>query len=165
MSGMWRSSLISLRAFMESYLAFVFFRDHPIELRQWKEGNFRLEPKNLRQYSLKHPEVVAFPVALAAAKKLDSEYSKLSGSVHGTRTDFRMTAPSSYPAISTADVVRLRKWIKLERDVVRTALVLFLALNVRSLKGAAHPVFRRVLGACLSSGIKNSIKQQMSVTV
>lgn len=165
MSGMWRSSLISLRAFMESYLAFVFFRDHPIELRQWSEGDFRLEPKNLRQYCVKHPDVGAYPIALSTAMKLDGEYSKLSGSVHGTRTDFRMTAASSYPAISTADVMRLKKWIKLERNVVRTSLVLLLALNSKSLKGAAHPVFRRVIGACLSSAVKSSIRQQMSITV
>lgn len=163
-TGMWRSSLISLRAFMESYLAFIYFRDHPVELRQWSSGALKLEPKNLRQYCLKHPDICAYPIALASAKKLDTEYSKLSGSVHGARTDFRMTGPSSYPAISTPDLVRLRKWIKLKRDVVRTALVLMLTLNASALRGSSHPVFRKVLGSCLLPSSKLSIKQQIGVS-
>lgn len=164
-NGMWRSALISLRSFMESYLSFIYFKDHPVELAQWKNGEFRIEPKTLRQYCMKHPNLKSRAVVKNAAARLDGEYSKLSGSVHGSKVDFRMTSSSSYPAIATDNVNRLRAWQKLETQVVRTALLIFLGLYFEKLQGAAHPVFRKVMAGGFTLATKQAIKSQLGINL
>lgn len=164
-NGMWRSALISLRSFMESYLSFVYFKDHPIELVQWKNGEFRVEPKILRQYCMKHPNLKSRAVVRAAVARLDSEYSKLSGSVHGSKVDFRMTSSSSYPAIATDEIIRLRAWQKLETQVVRTALLIFLGLYFERLQGAAYPVFRKIMAVGFPPATKQAVKSQLGINL
>ena len=150
---------------MESYLAFIYFKDHPIELMQWKSGEFRLEPKILRQYCMRHPAIKEFSIAKAASQRLDAEYSQLSGFVHGSKVDFRMTSPSKYPAIATVERARLMKWQKLQTMVVRTSILLFAALYKDKLQGAAVPVFRRILSEVLTKASRSSIKNQMKVNL
>ena len=164
-SGMWRSALISLRSFMESYLAFVYFKDHPVELAQWKVGELRLEPKVLRQYCVKHPELKKYSVVKSATQRLDSEYSKLSGSVHGSKVDFRMTSASAYPAIATGDLSRLRAWQKLQTQSVQTSLLIFIGLFAGRLHGAAHPLFRKVLNANFPPKIRQDVKAQLGINI
>jgi hypothetical protein len=162
---MWRSALISLRSFMESYLCFIYFKDHPVELELWQKGDFRLEPKGLRQYCVKHPKICRYALSKAAAARLDNEYAKLSGSVHGSKVDFRMTSPSSYPAIATSDAARLKSWQGLQTQVVRNSLLIFLGLHCGLLQGAAHPAFRKILAVNFTPATKRAIKAQMGINL
>lgn len=164
-SGMWRSAHIALRSFMESYLGHIYFQDHPIELELWADEKFKTEPRDLRAYSRTHPAIAGYAISKSASDKLDSQYARLSKSVHGSKVDFRMTDASNFPAIASSDVIKLRKWQSLAADVVRTALVLYLSLHADKLKGAAHPVFRKVLGASLTPTMKVGVKAQLGVVL
>lgn len=165
MFGMWRSASISLRSFMESYLSFIYFKDHSIELELWKAGKFKIEPKNLRVYCANHPVLTASSVVKNATGALDKHYSELSGFVHGAKVDFRMTKQTDYPAISSPDSVRLKKWQSLQGKVVGDALIIFLGLYSGKMTGASHLLFRKVLGTVISKSKKTNLKVQLSINI
>lgn len=164
-SGMWRSAYIALRSFMESYLGHIYFQDHPVELELWMAGKLKIEPKVLRGYCRTHPAITAHATPKSASEKLETQYARLSSSVHGSKVDFRMTDASTFPAIATSDAISLKKWQSLATDLIRTALIIYLALHAGRLKGAAHPAFRKVLGVALTPTAKAGVKAQLGVVL
>ena len=90
-SGLWRSSLKSLRSLIENLVQSVYFMDHPVEYRRWADGKLRLTFNELFKYLSEHPDIANLPDALNPVADLKADYSYLSNVVHSSSLQFRMT--------------------------------------------------------------------------
>lgn len=162
-NGMWRSSFKSLRSFLENFLSFLYYKDHPIELQLWKTGKFRIGAAELRKYVSAHPLVVNSSLAKSAVDSIESDYAKLSISVHASRVDYRMTAQNAYPSLSSASKVSLGQWLSQERSVIRLAIVLMLVIYQKQLRGAGSRGLRTIAGLVLSADKKARVMTELAI--
>jgi hypothetical protein len=76
--GAWRSALQALRSCLENTLAAIYYKDHPIELKLWAAGQFRLSFAALHNYALKHPAFIGINPTLTGLDVIQEEYATLS---------------------------------------------------------------------------------------
>lgn len=163
--GSWRPALQSLRSCIENALNAIYFMDHPVELRQWRRGEFKLGFTDLYGYAVKHPAIGTGLREVAGLGILKGEFATLSMAVHASNVDFRMTEPGTSILLWSADTVRARKWATRERMVLEGVALLFSVVFHDELTGAKNLALREALYFAISAGNRAKLKQRLHITL
>ncbi|MES0098638.1 hypothetical protein [Mesorhizobium sp. M0019] len=163
--GAWRLSLQALRSAIENSLAAIYYKDHPIELEQWTNGDFRISFSDLFKYALFHPRIGPHENHLKTLADLKSEYATLSKAVHSSAKMFRMTDSAGLVLLWSTDNARLSMWSTRHRKTVQAISQLMVTLHAEDLKGTAAASLRSVLYFSIGSSKRAAIKKHLSVTI
>jgi hypothetical protein len=87
----WRAALKFLRSAVENTLSAFYFDVHPIELRLWEAGSFKLGFTTAMKFFGSHPDLAPLPDAVPGLAQIEKEYATLSKAVHASSRTFRMT--------------------------------------------------------------------------
>lgn len=161
--GSWRSALKHLRSTIENVLAFIYYREHAVELELWASGEHRLGMTALISYFNAHPRVCSIPRSLTGLEILEKEYTTLSRAVHASATSFRMTSSADVPKIWDTDPIAFKKWLSRERATLRGINLLLLCLFRERLAGAALRDLRSVLGPIVGANVFPEIHNVLGV--
>lgn len=163
--GSWRSALQALRSFMENTMAAIYYLDHPVEFVKWSAGNFRMPPKEMREYISEHPRLNRIANELELKAALDKEYGTLSKAVHGSNSMFRMTAEDGKTNIANATLADLRKWSARERSAVDICMTSLVGVVSEHLDGAKMPNLRTALSIAIQSNSRAALKKHLDVSI
>jgi hypothetical protein len=154
--GLWRPALQSLRSASEGVLTTFYYRDHPVELALWHDGEHKLEFSELLRYYQRHPRFRDLPSRVNPLADLGREYGELSRAVHASSVPYRMTNDQLFPQLSSSDLVSLAKWEK--RFTKTLGLVnIFLIAIVGEIEGAANRPLRQVISLALSARQRGAV--------
>jgi len=164
-NGVWRSSLQSLRSFLENATGAIYFSEHPVEARRFDGGTFRLTWTETREYLKSYPYAspAAFRQRLLAG--LTNEYRELSIAVHGSSESFRMTAGRRFPALVSADPTRIGAWRTRTIRCARAVHLLLLQHFASHLQGARLPALRDDISRILTNSERRTIRQALSIVL
>ena len=118
-SGLWRSSMKSLRSLIENLIQCLYYMDHPVEYRRWNKAKYRPTFNELFNYLGDHPDIRDLPENLNAVADLKSHYSHLSNVVHSSSPEFRMTGDINGLTLWRTAAADLGKWSKTHKNVIR----------------------------------------------
>ena len=164
-AGAWRASLQSMRSCIENALCCLFYAEHPVELRQWATGDFRIGFSALLKYFERHPDLADVPPNQSGLSQLEEEYATLSMAVHGSAVNFRMTDAAAEVLLWKDDPARAGKWGARERKVLE-GISLLLAYRFRShLQGTSLPHVRNMLAYNISKAQQKSLKSLARVNI
>jgi len=164
-SGLWRSSMKSLRSLIENLIQSLYFMDHPVEYRKWEAGNYRPAFSELFNYFSDHPDIRELSAPVNPVVSLKKHYSHLSNVVHSSAREFRMTGTIdkfSLWRIARADV---GKWSTTQKNVLRDANLLLLVMFKDKLLGASNSGLRESLSLALPSSKDARIKSDLGVKI
>lgn len=164
-SGLWRSSLKSLRSLIENLIQSAYFMDHPVEYRRWSEGKFRPTFSELFKYLSEHPDICKLPESLNPVADLKAHYRHLSNVVHSSSLEFRMTDDVDELVLWKTSAGDVGRWSTTHKRVLRAANLLYLALFSERLQGAANKGLRESLAVVLPAALDEQVKQIMSVNI
>lgn len=164
-SGLWRSSLKSLRSLIENLIQSVYFMDHPVEYRRWSDGKLRLTFSDLFKYLAEHPDICDLDAGLNPVTDLKSHYGHLSNVVHSSSLEFRMTDDIDELVLWKTSAVDIGKWATTHKRVLQCANLLYLALFNTHLKGAANKGLRESLAIVLAKSKDALVKSEMGVNI
>ena len=162
--GMWRTSLQSLRSFIESALNGLFFVDHPVELVRWNGGTFRTSFSELSKFFEKHPTLQGVPSSLDGMTLLSGEYAVLSKAVHGSAKAMWMTADGAVK-LATADAAKLGAWNTRFTRVLRGGILLTTAIYKTKLTGAQNLGTRSTIGLAVTAAQKAALKNSLKISL
>lgn len=163
--GCWRPALQSLRSFMENTFSSIYYAEHPVELEKWKNGNFYIQPKDLREYVVEHPKVQKLASSIGLKSLLDTEYATLSKAVHASNSLFRMTSADGKTSIAKPNMADLGKWATRERSTVNLCVTIILSVMRDHLDGAKLPNLRDALGIALNSNCRSALRTHSSISI
>lgn len=164
-SGLWRSSLKSLRSLIENLIQSTYFMDHPVEYRRWAEGKLRPTFSELFKYLSEHPDICELPEGLNPVADLKAHYRHLSNVVHASALEFRMTDDVDDLVLWKTSAADIGSWSTTHKRVLIAANKLYLALFSIHLQGAASKGLRESLAIVLPASLDDKIKAQMSVNI
>jgi hypothetical protein len=162
--GSWRSALKALRGSIDNVLFCLYYKDHPIELRLWHEGEHKLAFAEHFTYLENHPDRIIVP-QIDAMPTLREEYATLSKAVHASSKCFRMTNDIKETQLWSDAVEQRGKWQTREQVVITHINYCLLALFRRELEGAAAPALRDAIGLVVPSSRFADIKNHMKVII
>ncbi|WP_390915195.1 hypothetical protein [Pseudosulfitobacter sp. SM2401] len=165
--GSWRPALQSLRSFFENTMAAIYYAEHPVELKKWEKGTFRMEPRELREYVVGHPliEPIAKEKQVDLKTRLDGEYRELSSAVHGSKSIFRMTGTDGKPNLADVDLAKLGKWSARERSTVDLCVLMLVAVFNQDLDGTKRQPLRGGLAIALTPSSKKALKSHYNIRI
>lgn len=165
-TGCWRSALMSLRSCIENVLYCIYYKDHPVELRQWLDGKHRLAFSEASSYLESHPDISSIKdLDLTGLPILKSEYSTLSRAVHASGKSFRMSPSTKATALWKPEVASLGKWSARERLVLCGLNLLLTSLFREDLSATRKGAMRQSLAFAIPSSYHAKIKSILGVTV
>ena len=163
--GSWRAALKCLRSCIENILFSEYYKDHPVELRLWLQGMYKLSFTEAISYFQKHPDIEG-SADLAGLELLQKEYSTLSRAVHGSDSNFRMTGPGGATNLWSCDTTKLGMWSTRERLTITGVNLFLLVLHAKSMQGASLPGLRKSIGLTINSAKKRKeIKKDLRVNL
>jgi hypothetical protein len=162
--GAWRSALKSLRGCLESVLYCLYFKDHPVELKQWKIGRYKPAFSATLEYLKQHPDNFGINASILGLDVIENEYSVLSKAVHGSKL-FQMTAESGSTSLWTASLRSLGKWRTRERATIQAINLLLVAMFRECLQGTQHPQLRKAISFAISESKHAAVKAAYGVNL
>ncbi len=163
--GSWRPALQSLRSFLEHVMGAIYYAEHPVELQKWEAGNFKIEPRDLRQYIVEHPLICPLATEVDLKNRLNKEYRELSAAVHGSKSIFRMTGSDGKPNLADTDLGKLGKWSTREKATVDLCVLMLAAYFNSSLDGAKRQPLRDSMSVALNADSKAALKKHYNIRV
>lgn len=163
--GSWRPALQALRSFMENTMAAIFYLDHPVEFEKWSKGEFKLSPKDMRDYIATHPKLANLTKDLGLKSVLDDEYSTLSKAVHASNSLFRMTTSDGKTNIANPSLAELGKWSTRECNAIDISITAMVGVLCHHLDGAKMQNLRAGLGVAIRPKSRSALKKHMDVTI
>ena len=163
--GAWRSSLQSLRSYIENILCCLFYKDHPVELLLWERGRNRLSFVELHSYFVAHPYLIGIPLSASGLEQLKNEYSELSKAVHGSAQSFRMTDDAGKILLWDTSAVKAAAWSTRERKVHESVCLLVAYLFKEQLQGTRLPQVRDLLELVISKTKAANLKKYGSIKI
>jgi len=163
--GAWRSSLQSLRSCLENCLCGLYYNDHPVELRRWEIGSFRIGFTDLLNYFEEHPDISFLKPPINPVPTLRAEYAELSKAVHGSRKNFRMTDSISKSLLWDVKKDRCGKWATREKKSLGALSILVIILYKKDLEGAKKSSTRMALSMLFDETLKRKIKSDIGVSI
>lgn len=164
-AGMWRPAMKSLRSLIENILHCFYFKDHPVEYRQWDDGKFRPTFRELFDYFLSHPDICKLPAKLNGAVELKNHYKYLSNVVHSSAREFRMTSEIEISKLWKTSPDGTGKWSTIQKNVMRDVNLLLLALFASRLQGAANKGLREALVLAIPPTRDAAVKAAFGVKI
>ncbi|MBI2805144.1 MAG: hypothetical protein HYX68_09205 [Planctomycetes bacterium] len=163
--GAWRGSLQSLRSCVENTLCALYYKDHPIELEQWKTGAHRIGFSDLMAYMERHPALSGVDKTLTGLEMLAQEYSLLSRAVHGSAATFRMTDQINRILLWSTDPARAGMWQTRERHVVNGICLLLIAMFRNEFVGMKLQNVRDTLYYAISATARSKLKTALKISI
>lgn len=161
--GLWRSSLKSLRSLIENILHCFYYKDHPIEYRQWDAGKYRPTFQKLFEYFENHPDIIKIPAALQPLPSLKASYSQLSNSVHSSARELRMTDDLNQANLWKTSSASVGQWHSAQKNVLRDINLMMLIILKDSVQGAANKALRESLCSVIPASKDAIIKSELGV--
>lgn len=161
--GSWRASLQCLRACIENILFFIYYKDHPIELKLWDVGKNKLPISDYLNYYYDHPNHIVVPANIDSKVLLKAEYSTLSKAVHGSSVSFRMTKEDDFPSIMLPKIERLNMGMSREKSVLFLINLMFINLFVDHLQGAKLRELRKIISLSIPEDYHDAIKNSYGI--
>lgn len=149
--GSWRAALKAIRSCIENVLYSEYYKDHPVELRLWGQGQHILGFSEVLSYLRRHPDISGLPDDFAGLDRIEKEYATLSRAVHGSATSFRMTTSEGLTNLWSADPTKLGSWSTREKHTLIGLNLLLIALHKNALQGAGLPGLRQAIALTLDS--------------
>jgi hypothetical protein len=162
--GAWRASLQSLRAFWESALFCLYFKDHPVELELWSSGKYKPGFAETKEYLSRHPRFSGVELALTGLEVLGAEYSTLSRAVHGGAS-FRMTLAGDVTLLWSSERAQLGAWSTRESAAISSMNLVLLTMFHKELQGAALPLLRKGISLAIPTTRHALIKKTFGVSL
>lgn len=163
--GSFRQSLKALRSAIENILFTIYYKDHSVELRRWKDGEHKLGFTELIAYVSSHPLMKGISDDSNGVAKIKEEYSTLSKAVHASAKRFRMTNESVENRLWINDVTELSCWATRENAVIKALNLLLLHCFADKLKGAAHPNLRQLIGLVIPKKRHIQIRSDLQINL
>ena len=163
--GAWRTSLKALRSCIEDTFGALYFKDHPVELRLWEQGDFRLGFTSTYKYFVEHPDIKSYKDDVSGLDSIKEEYATLSKAVHGSAKGFRMTESAAGLLLWNTQQAKLGAWETRHRKVVEALCLLVVSLHAHRLQGAAYPGLRAVLGHAIGSKGRTQLRDQLHIHI
>lgn len=163
--GSWRPALQALRSFMENTMAAIFYLDHPIEFEKWIKGDFKLSPKEMREYIASHPKIILLINDLGLKAALDEEYSTLSKAVHASNSLFRMTTIDGQINIANPGLADLGKWSTRESSAIDISMTVLVGVLADHFDGAKMQNLRNSLGVAIRTKSRAALKKHLNVSI
>lgn len=161
----WRPALQALRSVLENTLAFLYYRDHPVEFELWKRQKHRIASSELRTYIEGHPVVADSALKFDLVEVIKSEYRTLSFAVHASHPEFRMTDAKGSIQLWKPDDASLGKWSSREKRVIEVCTLLVVLLDQEHFVGAQRSSLRKVLGQVMSKSLQDDLLARCSVRI
>jgi hypothetical protein len=162
--GAWRSALQALRSCIENVLCAVYYKDHPVELQLWAQGDFFLGFKELSRYLEKHPALKGLGT-ISGLEGLGSEYALLSKAVHGSATNFRMTEKASAVLLWSTEAQRASMWATRERRTLECLCLLVVCLHRSEFQGTRKTPVRELLSFAISATRRSDLQKLLKITI
>lgn len=162
--GSWRSALKALRACIDNTLYFLYYKDHPVELKLWHDGNHKLTFAEHFTYLDNHPDRVQAP-EVDPMPALRSEYATLSKAVHASAKGFRMTRDVKETLLWSDSAEQRGKWQTRERAVIQNINLCLLMIYREELVGSASPGLRDAIGLAIPQTRFTDIKTHLKIVI
>jgi hypothetical protein len=163
--GAWRSSLNALRSCIEDAFGALYFKDHPVELRLWNKGKFRLGFSSAYKYFSDHPNLDGLQDGLTGLEAIKDEYATLSKAVHGSAKNFRMTDDAAGLLLWSTQAAKLGAWETRHRKVLEATCLLVVSLHAEKLQGVAHANLRAVLGHAIGANRRTQLRETLHIHI
>jgi hypothetical protein len=163
--GAWRSALKCIRSCIENVIYAIYYKDHPIELQLWLDGKHRPAFSEMLTYFRGHPALAKMPEQSTGLDLIDRQFSTLSRAVHGSTIDFRMSAEGVGVQLWSADIARLGKWMKNERDALMGLNRLLMAIFREHLQQTRLPNLRKTISLIISDKHHADIKKRFGISL
>ena len=162
--GTWRAALKALRSCIENIAFCLYYKDHPIELRLWSNGNHKLPISDYLAYLESHPQRVTV-AQVDPVPHLQKEYSTLSKAVHASAKGFRMTNDIKTTLLFSEAKASLNQWESRERVVITHLNLLLLAHYRAQLAGAAESGLREAIGLAVPASLFAEVQTHLAVVL
>lgn len=163
--GIWRSALSALRSLIENSFRFLYYKDHPVELIQWRTGVHQLSRVELSSYCSAHPSVKPLDKKLTGLQVLFDEYSTLNLAVHASAKGFRMYSPENGVTLARGEIADRGKWAARERHVLKGVNLLLLAFFRSELQGASRRNLRKAISFAIPKSLNARIRSHLGVSL
>ena len=163
--GVWRLALQSLRSCLENCCLYLFYKDHLVELEQWKSGAHRLSFRELNQYFGRHPSLVNVPRSVNGLDQLATQIDVLSQVVHGSALDFRMTGENAFPNLWDTQSERLSLWETNEKRTIEAINLLLVVFFGPMIAGTQQQSLREVVGYSITPAKRATINKYFKVNL
>lgn len=163
--GAWRVALMSLRSCIENILYGIYYKDHPIELLQWKNSNFRIGFTETIGYLSKHPALEGLTEQDCALDVIKTEYSTLSKAVHASTNSFRVTKTGEIEGLNIVSLPDLGAWATRERVTLIALNYLLITVFREHLLGAANLNLRKSISLVIPEKKHPTIKEIFKVNL
>lgn len=164
--GSWRSALSALRSSIENACFCIYYKDHPVELRQWEAGSHRLSFSEVHNYLERHPDVSPLKGdTITGMALVREEYSVLSRAVHGSGKTFRMSPGAQGTTLWKADVAAFGAWKTREQRTLCGINLLLTTIFRKELRGAGQVALRRALAFAIPTASHARVKSALKVTL
>jgi len=162
-TGLWRPSLKSLRSLIENVLHCLYYKDHPIEYRQWEQEKFRPTFKELFDYFGRHPDVSKVKDSIHPVNGLRETYKHLSTYVHASSKEVRMTDDLGQANLWKTSATALGKWAAAQKNVLRDVNLLLLCTMAEHVQGAAAKGLREAVARTIPSNKDRAIQTELGI--
>src|SRR5260221_8110486 len=162
--GAWRSASKSLRSCLENVAFGLYFKDHPVELAQWKMGKFKPGFSSTIEYLTQHPAFDGIDPSISGLDVLKKEYGILSKAVHGS-SPFQMTAETGTTSLWTASLQSLGKWRTRERIALQAINLLLITMFREQLHGTQRPQLRKAVSFAVSPSKHPIVKSVLGASL
>lgn len=164
-TGMWRSSLVMLRSFLENVVRTAYYMDHPIEYRLRETGNHNIPLAKVLSYLTTHPEIIDMPESINGIGLLRQEYQNLSKAVHSSSQEYRMNEGADAATLWKVDPINLSKWAKHHRQVIQCTSLILICLFREKLTGMANRPLRQSLRYAVPVSKDTQIKAKLKIKI
>ena len=164
--GSWRVSLMSLRSCIENTYNFLYYMDHPIELRLWELGEHRLGFSDVHLYLERHPDIAPFHKStISGLPTLKAEYGTLSRAVHASASGFRMSPDGKTVSLWRPEAASLNQWNTREKHTFGSLNLLLTSVFRESLQGTQNLPLRQALARVIPDSLRARLKSDYKVTI
>jgi len=163
--GVWRSSLQSLRSFVENATGALFYQEHSVEAKMFALGSHRLSWTETKAYFDAYPREAKLSLDRMMIDSLGREYAELSRAVHGSSESYRMTASQAFPKLCSSDTSLVGKWSARANACARAIHLLYCRQLAADLVGARLPALREDVGRVLSDKDRATVLAELAVVL
>jgi hypothetical protein len=129
--GLYRTSNMHLRSMIELSLQLLYFYEHPVELKKWRNGGFVIKHDNLKDYLKDYPSFDVQPLkgqVEILIEQISKEWKNYSKHIHAESLNYFQTQRQS-SATSSFNVADFGVWqsgfIKIVRKLNKLFMLFF----------------------------------------
>ena len=161
--GAWRSAYQALRSCIENIAMCGYFKDHPVELRRWHIGAFRIAFSAVHDYLEVHPDLAKHTNVngLAGLKREDANPMQSCSCSRAFSDDCRTGGTRLW----SGDHASAGKWATRERETLRAVNLLLMTMFREHLQGAKLPALRGIIRQIMPVSRRPAVKKDLAIVL